>query len=136
MITMQWLPIAASIELLISLALAWLGAFTMYLRPPLLVRMFPRPMYLIKTHIDFLLMALLMFAFYLMAAPLPGWVIVCVIVGSLTNPALFMVLAIYPNPDMKPLGPLGISTVVSFIVATAGFAGAAITILLHVLNKG
>lgn len=133
--TMNALAIAGAAELLVSLALAWLGAFTMYLRPALLTRAFPRPMYLIKTHIDFLLMALLLWAFYLLAVPLPAWVIACAIIGSLTNPMLFMVLAINPQPNMNPLGPLGMSTVVSFLVTTAGFGGAGVHLLMHFLAQ-
>lgn len=130
-----WLLAAAAGELLLSLALAWLGAFTLYLRPAFLTRLFPRPMYLIKTHIDFLLMALLMMAFYFTGVALPGWVVACVIIGSLTNPALFMVLAVNPSPNMSALSPLGISTVVSFLIATAGFGGAAWLILMQALAK-
>src|SRR5690242_12953316 len=99
---MNALAIAASAELLFSLFLAWLGAFALYLKPPILNRIFARPFYLIKTHIDFLLMSLLMFAFYVVGVPLPGWVITCTILGSITNPALFLVLAVDANPNMSP----------------------------------
>ena len=135
MFTMNALAIAGAAELLVSLTLAWLGAFTMYLRPPLLTRLFPRPMYIIKTHIDFLLMALLLFAFYLLAVPLPGWIIACTIIGSVSNPFLFIVLAVNQQPDMSPTGLLGIGTVLSFLIATAGFGGAGLVLLLHFLGS-
>ena len=131
---MNALAIAASAELLVSLALAWLGAFAMYLKPPILTRIFTRPFYIIKTHIDFLLMSLLLFTFYLLAVPLPTGIIACTIIGSITNPMLFLVLAVNANPNMAPTGPLGMFTVVSFLIATAGFGGTGLLLLMHFLQ--
>jgi len=120
----------ACVEIIISLGLAWLGVATMYLKVPPLPRVFPRPVYIIKSHIDFLLMALLLIAFHLIAVPLPGWIVVCAIVGSFSNSSMFIVLAAVEKPDFSPFKPLGIIGTASFILTTLGFGGAAVTVLL------
>ena len=96
-----------------------------------LARVFPRPHYIIKAHIDYLLMALLLFAFYLIALPLPDWVVGCMLLGSATNPLLFLALAMRNTSHMPATSPLAVASVASFVVTTAGFGGAAVMILLH-----
>jgi len=128
---MHALPITASLELLISLALAWLGVLALYVKPPFLARLFPRPVYIIKSHIDYLLMSLFLYAFYLLGVPLPGWVIACAILGSVTNPLMFLVLATQTAPDMRSTSLLGMVSVASFIITTLGFGGVAVLVLLH-----
>jgi len=120
----------ACIEIIVSLALAWLGVATMYLKLPPLPQVFRRPMYLIKSHIDFLLMALLLIAFHLIAVPLPGWIVVCAVIGSFTNSSLFLVLAVLEKPDFSPFKPLGMAGTISFLLTTASFGGAAMVVLL------
>ncbi|MBI1320357.1 MAG: hypothetical protein GC168_15625 [Candidatus Hydrogenedens sp.] len=119
----------ACVELLISLGLAWLGVATMYLRVPPLPRVFKRPNYIIKAHIDYLLMALLLMAFHGIGVPLPAWVVVCAIAGSLANPLLFLVLAAIEQPDYSPFRWLGITSTVGFLLTTLGFGGAAVVVL-------
>lgn len=128
---MHALPLAAATELILSLALAWLGVLALYVRPPALTQIFPRPVYIIKAHIDYLLMSLFLFVFFLLHVPLPGWIVGCAIVGSLTNPLLFLVLAMYQQPDMRATSPIGAASVLSFIITTLGFGGTAVVVLLH-----
>jgi hypothetical protein len=128
--TEQPLLYFACVEILISLALAWLGVAVMYLRVPPLAGLFKRPTYIIKAHIDYLLMALLLMAFHAAAPPLPGWIIVCAIAGSLTNPLLFIALAIMEKPDYSAFRPFGMLSSACFLLTTLGFGGAAVTVLV------
>ena len=127
--TEQPLLYFACIELILSLALAWRGVAVMYLRVPPLPKIFKRPPYVIKAHIDYLLMALLLMAFHAAAPPLPGWIIVCAVAGSLTNPLLFIALAMMEKPDYSALRPFGMLSTASFILTTLGFGGAAVAVL-------
>lgn len=128
---MNLLPIAASVALIVSLALAWLATTVMYIKPPWLTRRFPRPQYLVKSHIDYLLMSLLLYVFFLLGVPLPGWMIACTIIGSATNPLFFILFAAMPQPDLRPHAPIGIASTISFIITTAGFGGAAVLVIQH-----
>ncbi len=125
------LPLVGAIEMLLSLALAWLGVFALYIRPPFLTRLFPRPVYIIKAHIDYLLMALLLFAFFSLRVHQPGWLVVCAIIGSITNPLMFAMLATRKTSDMPATSPMGLLSVASFIITTIGFGGFSIRILLE-----
>ena len=120
----------ACLELLVSLALAWLGVATLHLRLAPLTRFFPRPMYIIRAHIDFLLMALLLIAFHLLGYAYPGWIIVCAIIGSITNASLFIVMAAQQQRDIKAFEPMGMLSTASFTITTLGFGGLAVSVLM------
>jgi len=123
---MNALVYTASIELIVSLALAWLAALTRYDTVPALKKLFKADAYLVKSHIDYLLMAMLLYIFVLLDTPLPTWCIACMILGSITNPFLLGLLAIWPKPDYRMTRPFGIAGTISFILTTAGFGGAAV----------
>jgi len=125
------LPLAGAIEMLLSLALAWMGVLVLYIRPPFLTRYFPRPFYIIKAHIDYLLMALLLFVFFSLRVHQPGWLVVCALIGSITNPFMFIVLATRKTSDMPTTSPMGLFSLASFILTTIGFGGFSVRILLE-----
>ncbi|MFM1921913.1 MAG: hypothetical protein RLZZ303_3547 [Candidatus Hydrogenedentota bacterium] len=128
---MKILLYAASAELLVSLALAWLATTVMYLKPAWLTPRFPRPQYLVKSHIDYLLMSLLLYVFYLLNPPLPAWMIGCAVIGSASNPFFFILFAMNDKPDLRPQAPLGMASTASFVLTTLGFGGAAILAASH-----
>lgn len=128
---MKILLYTASVELLVSLALAWLATTVMYLKPAWLTPRFPRPQYLVKSHIDYLLMSLLLYVFYLLDPPMPSWMIGCAVIGSALNPFFFVIFAMTPQPDLRPQAPLGMLSSASFVLTTLGFGGAAILSALH-----
>jgi hypothetical protein len=130
---MSLLVIGACVFIIISLALAWLGTAIRIMRIAALQRIFPSSDHIIKSHIDFLLMALLIIAFYLLAKQLdvtyPDWVIWSMLIGGFTNPFTFIIVAMSPPDEFKP-GPIfGASAMVSFIITTAGFVAAALMVL-------
>jgi hypothetical protein len=130
---MSLLVIGASIFIIISLALAWLATAVRIMRIPALQRLFPASDQIVKSHIDFLLMALLIIAFYLLGQQLtityPDWVIWFMLIGGFTNPILFLVIARHEPGTFKPGPVFGLGAMVSFIITTLGFVAAALMIL-------
>lgn len=117
---------AGSALLLLSLAAAWLLVGVRHLRVPALRRAFPGDADLLRCHLDYLLMALLLYAFAALRAPLPPWITACLIAGAFTNPALFLATAIRPQLRRDTPPPFQVLTALSFLATTLGAAGAAI----------
>jgi len=95
------LVVAGSLALTVTLGLAWCLAGIRYLSSGFLKKLFPSYQYLLKAHIDFLLMTGLLMVFFLLFAhfqlsPAP-LVLVAMCIGSLGNPAGFLALAIKPE---------------------------------------
>lgn len=126
------LIVAASIYMLISLALAWLSTGVRILRVGSLKDRFPAHDNLVKAHIDYLLMALLLMAYYLLADELafqyPTWVLLTMIVGAALNPFMFIVVAMHKPEEFRPGIMFKAMTMFSFITTTIGFAAAAIMV--------
>jgi hypothetical protein len=84
---------------------------------------------LVKSHIDYLLMALFLFVFYLLFAQLktaaPAWLIGAMGLGSLGNPALFLVRAMKPDLKTAPPGWFRVLMGGSCVLTTIGYAGGA-----------
>lgn len=128
------LVVAGSACLLLSLALAWALTAVKYLGSRHLDRLFPGTANLLKAHIDYLMMAGLLWAVALLSAlldlrlPLP--VVAALVVGSFTNPGGFLVLAVWPTIRRSPRSPFGLGMAASFVVTTFGY-GAAAVLLAH-----
>ena len=91
--------------------------------------LFPNYQYLLKAHIDYLLMTGLLMLFFLLFAhfrvtPSPI-VVLAMCIGSVMNPAGFLALAIKPNLRQDPASPFGVIMTGSFTMTTIGYAGAA-----------
>jgi len=84
--------------MLISLSLAWLASFILYAKVQTLQSIFPGTHQLIRAHIDFLLMAiLLVMSFYLcerLIISLPDSIILITCFGALYNPLGYIMLAV------------------------------------------
>ena len=119
--------------LILSLVLAWVAVSVRYLRLPGISAVISSDEHLVKAHIDYLLMTLLLYAFALLGITLPMPIQGCMVVGAFTNPLLFIVLAINPGISRAMLTPLGIFATLSFSVTTLGFGGAAILVILAML---
>jgi len=131
---MHWLLIGASVFVLASLSLAWLSTAVRILRVKSLRARFPAHDNLVKAHIDYLLMALLLIAYYLLGDTLeiefPGWVILMMIFGGTVNPLTFIIVAMSKPEDFKPGSSFMALTMLSFTATTLGFAAAAVLVLL------
>jgi hypothetical protein len=123
------LVVAGSLSLTITLGLAWCLAGIRYMETGFLKRLFPHYQYLLKSHIDYLLMTGLLMVFFLLFAhfrvsPSPV-ILVAMCIGSLLNPFGFLVLAMKPNLRQHPSTPFGAIMAGSFVLTTIGYIGAA-----------
>lgn len=127
---MQWLIIGASVFIIISLILAWLATAVRILNIKPLQRIFPAHDNLVKAHIDYILMALLLIAFYLLNVELPAWVIITMLFGGAVNPFMFIVVSMSKPGEFKPgIGMMGL-TMTSFISTTIGFGSASVLVII------
>jgi hypothetical protein len=123
------LVVAGSLSLTITLVLAWCLSGVRYLQSGFLKRLFPNYQYLLKSHIDYLMMTGLLLVFFLLFAELrvsPSPVVVLsMCIGSLMNPFGFLVLAMKPDLRQHPATPFGALMAGSFVLTTIGYLGAA-----------
>lgn len=113
----------------LALALAWTLSGIRYMQIGFLKRVFVNTSYLLKSHIDFLMMTGLIFVFYLLfkqqgIAP-PSWVVWAMCGGSLLNPTGFLALSINPNLSQAPTSLFGMLMSGSFTLTTVGYLGGA-----------
>jgi hypothetical protein len=97
-------PSSAVSAMTLALVLAWCLAGVRSSR--FVKRCFPNPQYLLKAHLDFLMMTGLLFVFFLVFEHLqltpPMGIVVAMSVGSMGNPAGFLALALKPDLPQKP----------------------------------
>ena len=121
------LVVVGSFCLLITLVLAWC---LVGLRSTAFMKVvFPNYQYLLKAHIDYLMMTGLLMLFFLMfnhfrVSP-PPLVVFSMCAGSFMNPVGFIALAVRPDLRQNPISPFGAVMTVSFTLTTIGYAGAA-----------
>ena len=121
------LAIVGSVCMTLALVLAWCLAGVRSSR--FVKRCFPNPQYLLKAHLDFLMMTGLLFVFFLVFEHLrltpPMAIVVAMSVGSMGNPSGFLALALKPDLPQQPATPFGAVMVLSFTATTVGYGGAA-----------
>ena len=110
---MRVLPTAlaavGSLCMTLALILAWclVGVRT----TGFMKRWFPSYQYLLKAHIDYLMMTGLLFIFFLLFTHFrltpPPLIVVAMSVGFLVNPAAFLALAIKPDLPQRPASVFG-----------------------------
>lgn len=86
--------------------------------------------YILKAHIDFLLMGILLLVFSFLGGKISPYLIVFTCIGTATNPAMFIVLAFNPSIDKSPKSILGLVTTISYVITTVGIGGICLTYLL------
>jgi hypothetical protein len=121
------LALAGSICLMLALALGWCLAGVR--SSQVVRRCVHNPQYLLKAHLDFLMMTGLLFLFFLLFRQLrlepPFLVAAAMSVGSIGNPAGFLVLALKPDLSQRPTSPFGAAMLLSFVATTMGYGGGA-----------
>jgi hypothetical protein len=121
------LVVVGSLCLMITLGLAWCLAGVR--SSAFMKTLFKNYQYLLKAHIDYLLMTGLLMIFFLLfnhfrVLPSP-LVVFAMSVGSFMNPVGFIALAIKPDLSQRPTSPFGAVMTGSFTLTTIGYAGAA-----------
>ena len=121
------LVVVGSLCLLITLVLAWCLAGVR--SSAFMKKVFPNYQYLLKAHIDYLLMTGLLMIFFLLfthfhVSP-PRLVVLAMSVGSFMNPVGFIALAMRPTLRQNPTSPFGVIMTGSFSLTTIGYGAAA-----------
>jgi hypothetical protein len=117
---------AAFIYLVIALIQSWLIVASLSNAQGSIGRLFPNVRELIRSHVDYLMMAQFLFIFYglfrSMGLVAPAWLAALVAFGSFFNPFAFFVRAIKPSYIDAPAFPFRILLTVSCASTTIGFA--------------
>ncbi|MEP2989788.1 MAG: hypothetical protein ABJN65_07215 [Parasphingorhabdus sp.] len=131
-----WLLATAAIALIISLIEAWIVSLIYYLRVQFLKKIFPSPHQLIRSHVDYCIMAGLLGLFFVSVEAvdivLPNIILILICVGALYNPAPFILVAMKPEgaesrKDIDLLG--GIVICIGFLPVTIGYGYTSFAIL-------
>lgn len=130
--------VTAALCLSIALIEAWILVALLALPVGSLSRLVPNRADLIRSHIDYLMMALFLFVFYglcrfLGSEPAP-WLIAAACFGSLFNPFGFFVHAVRPTYKEAPPAAFSAVMMSSCVATTLGFAATAWTIAIHAVR--
>ncbi len=124
------LVVVGSLCMLITLALAW--CLVGLRSTTFMKKVFSNYQYLLKAHIDYLLMAGLLMIFFLLLArlqvSLSPAALLAMSAGSLLNPAGYVALSMKPTISQRPASPFAIVMVSSFVLTTFGYGSAAWTV--------
>lgn len=125
----EWLVVTGSVCLMLALLEAWVMVAVFSNPGGGLARYIPGSHDLLKSHIDYLMMAMLLFVFYLLFAHFQiragGFLVFCLCLGSVGNPALFLIRAIYPSLKEQQTPPFRAAMFVSCVLTTLGYLGGA-----------
>ena len=86
--------------------------------------------YILKGHIDFFLMGILLIVFSFVDGKINPGLIFLTCIGAITNPMMFIVMAFKPNIKKSPKSIFGLMTTISYIISTIGVGGFCISYLL------
>lgn len=137
-ISMEWLLATAALVMILSLALAWIATLIIYGQVKSLKKVFPATPNLIRAHIDYLMMSMLLVAFYFacthLGIALPAAIIAILCFGVLYNPFGFVLKAINPKTGQAETLAGKILVCSGFLPATIGFGYASVAILSTLIN--
>ncbi len=120
------LLLTAAACLIISLALAWIASFILYVKTAWLKKLIKANHQLIRAHIDYILMCLLLVVTYYLcqerSITLPNWCVITACIGALYNPFGFIVLAFKPKMANPETSFEKLRVMLGFLPATIGFS--------------
>jgi hypothetical protein len=124
--------VTATLCLLAALVEAWLLVALVATRGGALHQLLKNREDLIRSHIDYLLMALFLYVFYglsrvLSVAP-ASWMIAAACLGAVFNPFAFLVHALRPDFKEAPPPWFFVGMMASCVATTVGFAATALAI--------
>ncbi|HNZ65013.1 MAG TPA: hypothetical protein PKJ10_04175 [Smithella sp.] len=131
---MKLLAISGALLILLSIATAWLTIVKKYLSLQFMERAIRDDEKLVKAHIDFVIMGLILLVFFLTGADLPFPVILLSCAGALANPSLFLFLAFKPDVNRKPGSLFSVISTMTFLTTTGGIGGASFCIILAMIR--
>jgi len=134
-INVSLIPAAGAVCLLASVLEGWILVLMRYMRISSLKKIFPGYKYLVRSHVDYAIMAGLLFVIYLvivsMNLPVSKAAIVALIVGAIYNPFGFLLQALKPDITESDSFMIKIAILIGFIPATYGFGAVAMAIILR-----
>lgn len=122
-----------AVLIMISIATAWLIVARRYLSLGVATRYIRDDEKLVKAHVDYLMMGLVLLIFYAVGMHVPSYLVVLACLGALTDPSLFVFLALKPDVNKKLGSPFSVISTISFLAATVGIGGVACLILAEML---
>jgi hypothetical protein len=130
--------VTGSLCLIIALIQAWLLVAVFSSETSPVSRIIPGRQDLLKSHIDYLMMAQFLFIFFMLYRVLsltpPLWVVACVCIGSFFNPFAFFVRAVKPDYLRNaPMAFVGMITV-GCILTIVGYGASALMFARAVLS--
>jgi len=138
--TTQYFVLVGSLCLLVALVQAWLLVVRFASDTGPLARLIPGRQDLLRSHIDYLMMALFLFVFFLLyrafAVTPPMWVVVSACIGSFFNPFAFFVRALRPDYLKRPAPMFTAMITTSCILATVGYGTSAVLFARAALAAG
>lgn len=134
---LDWILIVAAGITLFSLGQAWLATLIVYGEIKALKKIFPATHNLIRSHIDYLMMASLLGVVYFgclhLSITLPDAIIVILCFGAIYNPLGFMLKAISPGLGHDGSMRTKLGVCLGFLPATIGFGYSMSAILIALL---
>lgn len=134
---MLWLLVVAAGSVLVSLLEAWLATLIVYGKVNALKKVFPATHNLIRSHIDYLMMATLLSITYFichhLAIELPLWVIIILCFGAIYNPFGFLLKAIKPQAGNAETVFGRVLVCAGFLPTTIGFVYPMVVILARLI---
>ncbi len=137
-ISLTWFLITASVAMIFSLIEAWLATLIVYGKLTFLKKVFPVPHNLVRSHVDYLIMAALLCLSYFLCIHLriepPAWLVALLCFGVLYNPFGFFLQAINPKIGRSDTTFGRIVVCASFLPTTLGFGYVFISVILALLS--
>jgi hypothetical protein len=130
--------ICGSLCLSLAVVSGWLLVSIRFIRIKYLASIFSADKLLVKSHVDYSIMAVLLFALYLLMTHFktepPISVILATCIGSVLNPSSFVVLAIKPDISQKNKAIFGTVAFTGFVLTSVGYMGSIWVVVQRVLN--
>ncbi|MBN2159782.1 MAG: hypothetical protein JW807_10330 [Spirochaetes bacterium] len=131
---MELLVITGAILIILSILTGWLIVARRYLAMGPVVRLIKDDAKLVKCHMEYPLMAVILFAFYGISANLPYLLVAAACVGAFTNPSLQLVRAVRPDIDTRPMSAFGVFSTLSFLVTSIGLGGLSLVVIYNLVR--
>jgi hypothetical protein len=137
-ISISWLLVTAAGVMLFSLFEAWLATLIIYGKVSFLRKIFRVPHNLIRSHVDYLIMTVLLCVSYFLclhlAIELPKWLIVTLCFGVIYNPFGFFIKAINPDAGSAETIFGRVMVCLSFVPTTVGFGYVMVAVLAKLVS--
>ena len=131
---MKYLIITGAVLILLAITTGWFIIAGKYLSLTVMKKIIRDEEKLIKAHIDYVIMGILLLVLFATGINLPLVVAVLACAGALANPSLFLFLAVKPNVNKKAGSFFGIVSTLVFLITTAGIGGAALLLIQELIQ--